>query len=78
MAELDIFSDDFTRKAEFAWDQARAASLQRGIPVLYRDHRTGVEVMERPDGRRFEIRFIEGAPRGRHYEILRELSQSLP
>jgi hypothetical protein len=31
--------------------------------------------MEQPDGRRFEIRFIPGAPSGENYEIVRELSR---
>jgi len=29
--------------------------------------------MERPDGRRFEIRWIQGAPAGANFEILREV-----
>jgi hypothetical protein len=70
---LDIFSDEFARQAEGAWDRARDAALARGAPVFYQDDGTGVEIMEQPDGRRFEIRFIAGAPRGENYEILREL-----
>jgi len=30
-------------------------------------------VMELPDGRRFEISWIPGAPSGSNYEIVREL-----
>jgi hypothetical protein len=29
-----------------------------------------------PDGRKFEIRFIPGAPHERNYEVLRELGKS--
>jgi len=29
--------------------------------------------MELPDGRRFEIRWIPGAPGGQNYEVVREL-----
>jgi len=29
-----------------------------------------------PDGRRFDIRFIPGSPRGRNFEIIRELARS--
>jgi hypothetical protein len=76
MAKLDILTDEFTRAAEAAWDRARDEALAQGVPVFCRDHRTGIEVMQQPDGRRFEIRFISGAPRGRNYEIVRELSAS--
>jgi len=30
--------------------------------------------MERADGRRFEIRWLPGAPSGENYEIIRELA----
>ena len=33
----------------------------------------GLNVMEQPDGRKFEIRWIPGAPSGSNYEILCEL-----
>ena len=76
MAELDILSPEFTREAEAAWDRARHQALARGVPVFYRHDRTGLEIMEQPDGRRFEIHFIPGAPRGRNFEIIRELARS--
>ena len=76
MAELDILSPEFTREAEAAWDRARNQALARGVPVFYRNDRTGLEIMEQPDGRRFEIRFIPGAPRGRNFEIIRELARA--
>jgi hypothetical protein len=76
MAKLDVLTDEFTRQAEAAWDDARDEALTRGIPVFYRDHMTGLEILRQPDGRRFEIRFIAGASRGRNYEIVRELSAS--
>jgi hypothetical protein len=34
--------------------------------------------MEQPDGRRFEIRFSPGAPRGRNFEIIREIARTAP
>jgi hypothetical protein len=74
MAKLDIFTDEFTREAGAAWDRARHEALVGGVPVFYRDHRTGLDIMEQPDGRRFEIRLISGAPREHNYTILRELS----
>ena len=76
MAKLDILSPEFTRQAEAAWDRARDEALARGVPVFYRNDRTGIEIMEHSDGRRFEIRFIPGAPRGRNFEIIRELARS--
>lgn len=75
-AKLDILSPEFTRAAEAAWDGARDEALARGVPVFYRNHNSGIEIMEQPDGRRFEIRFIPGSPRGRNFEIIRELARS--
>jgi hypothetical protein len=74
MAKLDIFTNEFTREAEAAWDSARDEALAQGVPVFYRDHGSGLDIMEQPDGRRFEIRLIAGAPREHNYEIVRELS----
>jgi hypothetical protein len=74
VAKLDIFDEEFTRQAELAWDRARDGALASGISVFYREN--GIQIMEQPDGRRFEIRFISGAPRGSNYEIIRELSAS--
>jgi hypothetical protein len=43
------------------------------LPVFYLDA-DGLEVMELPDGRRFEICWIPRAPSGKNYEIVRELN----
>jgi hypothetical protein len=32
--------------------------------------------MELPDGRKFEIRYVPGAPRDQNYEVLRELNDA--
>jgi len=72
VAELDTLSPELTHEAEAAWDRARDQALARGVPVFYRNQRMGIEIMEQPDGRHFEIRFIPGAPRGRNFEIIRE------
>ena len=38
---------------------------------------TGLQVMEQPGGRKFEIRYIPRCtPRDRNYEILREIERS--
>jgi hypothetical protein len=76
MPKLDILSDEFTRQADSGWDHARDEPLAEGIPVFYRDNKTGFEIMQQPDPRRFEIRFIAGAPRGSNYEVVRELPVS--
>ncbi len=60
-------------QAEGAWDRARNEALARGAAVFYQDEETGGEIMQQPDGRRFEIRFIADAPRDENYEIVREL-----
>ena len=64
------------RKIDWGYDQVRSCSQDAGVPVFYRDTATGIEVMEQPGGRKFEIRYIPGAPRDRNYEILRELGRS--
>jgi hypothetical protein len=55
-----------------ATQQARLDTLAAGVPVFYRDA-DGLNIMEEPDGRKFEIRLIPGAPRERIFEIVREL-----
>lgn len=62
--------DDAVRAAtRKAFDETLAA----GLPVFYIDGE-GLNVMERADGRRFEIRWLPGAPSGENYEIIRELT----
>jgi hypothetical protein len=76
MAKPDSFGDDVAIAFQAAAAQARADSLAAGVPIFYRDSATGLEVMEQPSGRKFEIRYIAGAPRDRNYEVLRELGRS--
>ena len=63
--EFDEAVADATRKAV---EEALAA----GLPVFYIGD-DGIDTMEYPDGRKFEIRWIPGAPSGENYEIIREL-----
>jgi len=56
-----------------ACHQAFLETLAAGLPVFYRDT-DGLNVMQRPDGRRFEIRWVPGAPSGENYEVIRELT----
>jgi len=76
MTNRHILGDDFTAAVRAAGARAREETLEAGVPVFYRDSASDLEVMEQPDGRRFEIRFLPGAPRERNYEVLRELGRT--
>ena len=65
-------SSEFDEAVRAAGRRAFDETLAAGFPVFYRD-REGFNVLEHPDGRRFEIRWIPGAPSGSNYEVLREL-----
>jgi hypothetical protein len=69
-----FFGDDFTAAVVSAGASARLETLKAGVPVFYLEE--NINIMEQPDGRKFEIRFIPGAPRERNYEVLRELDKS--
>jgi hypothetical protein len=73
-AKPNILSQEFTQQAAAAWALGRKEALAHGVAVFYRDMESGLEVMEQPDGRRFEIRFKPGAGRGKNYEVIRELT----
>ena len=68
--------DEMTRVFREAVAQARSEALRAGVPIFYRDPETSVDVMEQSDGRKFEIRFVAGAPAGQSFEIVRELSKT--
>jgi hypothetical protein len=72
--KYEFGSPEFCEAVSAAGRQAFQESLAAGLPVFYLDD-NGIETMEQPDGRRFEIRFIPGAPSGENYEIVRELSR---
>ena len=76
MLDIDIFSEEFSRQAAEAGNNARLNLLKQGIPVFYRDETINSYVMEQPDGRKFEIRYIPGALGDYNYEIIRELRHS--
>jgi len=69
----DFGSAEFDEAVRAATRQAFEEALAAGLPVFYIDAE-GLDVMERGDGRRFEIRWLEGAPSGQNYEVLRELT----
>lgn len=68
-----LLSKNFIADAILATSEARLETLRAGVPVFYRDAERNLDLLEQPDGRKFEIRFIPGAPRDRNYEILREI-----
>jgi hypothetical protein len=69
----DFDSEDFDRAVAAAGRAAFHETLAAGYPVFYLDA-DGLNVMEVPDGRRFEICWIPRAPSGKNYEIVRELN----
>ena len=69
----DFGSAEFDDAVREASRKAFAETLAAGLPVFYLDD-DGLNVMQCPDGRRFEIRWLPGAPSGENYEIIRELT----
>ena len=72
MRSMDIFSDEFDQAVKAAAAKARQESFDLGLPVLYHDYERDLDIMEQPDGRKFQIRFLP-ADKGCNYEIVREL-----
>ena len=69
----DFGSAEFDDAVRAAGRRAFDEALASGLPVFYIDA-DGVNVMERNDGRKFEIRWLPGAPSGENYEVIRELT----
>jgi hypothetical protein len=69
----DFGSAEFESAVCAAGRDAFDHALASGIPAFYIDA-DGVNVMERKDGRKFEVRWLPGAPSGENYEIIRELT----
>ncbi|HMF74297.1 MAG TPA: hypothetical protein VK604_01415 [Bryobacteraceae bacterium] len=76
MGSAHFFDDDFKAAVRLAGARARIETLQAGFPVFYRDARRNMDIMEHPNGRKFEIRFLDGALGDRNYEVLRELDET--
>lgn len=68
-----LFTEEFKAAIIAAGRQARIETLQAGVPVFYKDFRRDIEIMEMPDGRKFEIRYIPGAPADSNHEVIRQL-----
>lgn len=73
MAEFSVLDDEFFVVIAKACSNARATALGAGHSVVYRDT-AGRYVEERPEGKRFEIRFEKARPRESHIVVLRELT----
>ena len=69
----DFGSVQFDDAVRAAGRRAFAETLAAGLSVFYIDG-DGLNVMECADGRRFEIRWLPGAPSGENYEVIRELT----
>jgi hypothetical protein len=69
----DFGGTQFDDAVRAAGRRAFSEALAAGLAVFYLDA-AGINVMERADGRRFEIRWLPGAPSGENYEIIRELT----
>ena len=72
MSSANILTDEFAQAAAAAGLRARRIALAAGHPVVFVDD-LGRYVEELPDGRRFEIRLLPGAPRESHKQILGEI-----
>ena len=69
---FSLLTDEFAEEIREAGRKARRESLAAGHPVTFVDSK-GRDVQEMPDGRKFEIRFVPGAPRDAYVEKIREL-----
>jgi len=72
-AAYDFRSTQFDDAVRAAGRKAFAETLAAGLSVFYIDGE-GINVMERADSRRFEIRWLPNAASGENYEIIRELT----
>jgi len=76
MEEGEFFQEAFSAAVISAGARARLETLQAGVQVFYRDWNRNLDVMEQPDGRKFEVCFIAGAPRDSNYRVIRELDET--
>lgn len=72
-AEYEFGSDEFNQAVSEACHQAFLESLAAGLTVFYQNS-NGLNIMEQPDGRRFEIEWVPGAPADENYRVIRELA----
>ena len=76
MKRDEFFPDAFSAAIISAGARARLETLKAGVPVFYRDWKRNFDVMEQPNGRKFEVCFIADAPRENNYRVIRELDKT--
>jgi hypothetical protein len=76
MENREYFQEAFSAAIVSAGARARLETLKAGVPVFYRDWKQDLDVMEQPDGRKFEVCFIAGAPRESNYRVIRKLDDA--
>ena len=76
MPKPKMFGDDFDAKVTAAGIRAKRETVAAGVPVFYRDSASGLDLMEYPDGRRFEIQYVAAAQRENNYRVLREIGKT--
>ena len=69
---MEFDSPEFHQAVAAAGRREFLETLAAGLPVFYLDT-DGLNVMEQPDGRRFEVEWIPGAPGDSNYRVIREL-----
>lgn len=72
-AAYDFDSPEFDEAVRTAGRKAFDETLAAGLPVFYIDSE-GLNVVQYPDGRKFEIRWVPGAPAGENYKVIREVT----
>lgn len=70
----EFASPEFDEAVRESGRRAFKATLAAGRPAFYLDD-SGLNLMELPDGSKFEIQWIPGAPSGSNYEVIRELKR---
>ena len=55
--------------------RARLETLEAGVRI-FTGLKRSLDIMERPDGRKFEVCFVAGAPRETNYRVIRELEDT--
>ena len=76
MEQPDIFSAKLEAAFKAGVADAIRESFKAGLSIFYHDYQAGIDVMEQPDGRKFEIRYIANAPGDCNHQVLRELTRS--
>jgi hypothetical protein len=76
MESRGFFTQEFIDAIIAAGARARLETLKAGVPVFYLDRKSKLDIMEQPDGRKFEVCFIPGAPAETNYRVIRELDET--